>query len=349
MIDADVVVVGGGVMGCATARALARRGREVVLLERFRIGHTRGSSHGRSRIFRYSYDHPDYVRMAMETLPMWRDLERDTGREILKLTGGLDVGQTIDRNARALEAHGAAYELLTPDHARRRFPFLAFPDERILYQADSGIVLADRAVEAFAGSARSHGASVLEERAATGLALVGDGVEVRTEDGTYRARAAVVTAGGWVNGVLGEVGIELPVRVTRETVAYFRTEDEERLPTWISWAESLGMYALRGPGQGLKVGEHGVGPEVDPDREGPPSEETVERIASWVGERYPTADPDPHLTETCLYTNTPDGHFVLERRGPIVIGSPCSGHGFKFAPWIGERLADLALAEESSL
>jgi sarcosine oxidase len=342
MTEAEVVVIGGGVMGCATARALARRGRAAVLLERFSIGHTRGSSHGRSRIFRLSYDHPDYVRMAMDSLPLWRELERERGREILTITGGLDVGATIDRNVRALEEHGASYELLTPDQAAERFPFLAFPDDKVLYQEDAGIVLADRAVEAFAASARAHGADVLEETPCVELRRAGDGVEVHTDGRTYRARTAVVTAGGWANGVLAGAGIEVPLRVTRETVAYFRTEDEERLPTWISWAESLGMYALRAPGQGLKVGEHDVGPEVDPDSEGPPSEETVDRITEWVSHRYPTAELEPHLAETCLYANTPDGHFILERRGPVVIGSPCSGHGFKFASWIGERLADLA-------
>jgi sarcosine oxidase len=153
---------------------------------------------------------------------------------------------------------------------------------------------------------------------------------------------AVVAAGGWANALLSSTGIRLPVRVTRETVAYFRTPDEESLPTRISWGEGLGMYALPSPGQGLKVGEHGVGPEVDPNIEGPPNAESVARIASWVAERYPTADPEPHLAETCLYTNTRDGHFILERRSRVVIGSPCSGHGFKFAPWIGERLATLA-------
>jgi sarcosine oxidase len=340
--DAEVVVIGAGVMGAATARALTRRGHEVLLLERFAIGHSRGSSHGRSRIFRFSYDHPVYVRMAMDSLPLWRDLEREAGREILKVTGGLDVGAPIDHNVRALEDEGASYELMTPEQAAERFPFLAFPDDRILFQADAGIVLADRAVEALVESARAHGATVREETPCLELAPAGDEVKVRTDEGEFRASVAVVTTGGWANHVLAGVGIELPVRVTRETVAYFRTEDEERLPTWISWAESLGMYALRAPGQGLKVGEHGVGPEVDPDSEGPPSDETVDRIRDWVSQRYPTAEPEPHLTETCLYTNTPDGHFILERRGPVVIGSPCSGHGFKFASWIGERLADLA-------
>src|SRR5918996_4937764 len=126
MTDADVVVIGAGVMGAATARSLSRRGRDVVLLERFRIGHTRGSSYGRSRIFRLSYDHPAYVRMAMESLPLWRDLERETGREVLVITGGLDVGRTIDRNVASLEECGVGFELLTPGQAARRFPFLAF-------------------------------------------------------------------------------------------------------------------------------------------------------------------------------------------------------------------------------
>ncbi|HJV05017.1 MAG TPA: FAD-dependent oxidoreductase [Actinomycetota bacterium] len=341
MTDADVVVIGAGVMGSATARALARRGREVILLERFRIGHTRGSSHGRSRIFRLSYDHPQYVRMAMESLPLWRELEEEAGTDILRRTGGLDVG-SIDANVRALQQCGGRFEVLAPDRAAERFPFLAFPEDRVLFHDDAGIVLADRAVRELAGSARRHGARVVEQAEAIAVVPGDDAVEIRTADRTFRAGVAVVAAGGWANALLSSAGIRLPVRVTRETVAYFRTPDEERLPTRISWGEGLGMYALPSPGQGLKVGEHGVGPEVDPDIEGPPNAESVARIASWVAERYPTADPEPYLAETCLYTNTRDGHFILERRNRVVIGSPCSGHGFKFAPWIGERLAALA-------
>jgi sarcosine oxidase len=337
----DAVVIGAGVMGAATARALARRGHDVLLLERFRIGHTRGSSHGRSRIFRLSYDHPEYVRMAMASHPMWRELERETGREILTLTGGLDVGEGIERNVAALEACGVSYRMLTPEEARERFPYLSFPDPRILFQADAGIVRAREALQAFVESARGHGARVQEQTAAE-IVSVGSGVEIRTEAGAVRAPVVVVTAGSWVNRVLEGAGIALPIRVTRETVAYFRTPDEHRLPAWISWDQSLAMYALPSPAQGLKVGEHGVGPEVSPDMEGPPSEETVERIRAWVALRYPTAESTPHLVETCLYTNSPRARFILERRGPVVIGSPCSGHGFKFAPWIGERLADLA-------
>ena len=341
MTDADVVVIGAGVMGAATARALARRGRDVIILERFTVGHTRGSSHGRSRIFRFSYDHPAYVRMAMEALPLWRELEDEAGGDLLILTGGLDVGEGIERNVAALKECGAVYEMLTPGAARERFPFLAFPDGRVLFQPQAGIVRADRAIRAFVGSARSHGARVLEETPVLEVALRGEGIEVRTGSGTLRAPVGVVTAGGWANEVLSGVGIRLPLRVTRETVAYFGTADEWRLPAWISWTGSLSMYALSSPGQGLKVGEHDVGPEVDPESEGPPSDETVKRIRAWVEPRYLTVDPEPHLAETCLYTNTPDASFILERRGPLVIGSPCSGHGFKFAPWIGERLADL--------
>jgi sarcosine oxidase len=348
MSDADVVVIGAGVMGAATARALARRGRDVILLEQFRVGHVHGSSHGRSRIFRFSYDHPAYVRMAMESLPMWRELEDDAGDTVLVITGGLDVGRGIERNVAALQECGAPYEMLAPGAARERFPYLAFPDDRILFQPDGGIVLADRAIRAFLDSGRRHGVRVLEETPALEVVADGTGVEIRTEGGAVRAPVGVVTAGGWANRILAGAGIRLPLRVTRETVAYFRTLDEHRLPAWISWTESLSMYALAAPGQGLKVGEHGVGPEVDPDSEGPPSAETVERIRAWVEPRYPSADPAPHLAETCLYTNTPDGGFILERRGSVVIGSPCSGHGFKFAPWIGERLADLALQADTS-
>lgn len=342
--DADVIVIGAGVVGSSTARALAGAGRDVLVLERFTIPHKHGSSHGASRIFRFSYEDTKFVRMAQEALPMWRELEQETGDRLLTVTGGMDLGKGLDEHAAALESCGAPIEWLDPEEVRRRFPAVSLPpDSRVLFQPDAGFLAADRCVMAFAASARSRGAEIREQTRALALRIAGDGVEVETQRGTLRAPVAVVTAGGWARGLLAGVGIDLPVRVTRETVAYFDLPDDVPIPSLVDWG-SPAVYSLKSPGQGLKVGEHIAGPVVDPDDEGGPDGDSVERLKGWVKVRYPDAEQEPRLAETCLYTVTEDEDFIIDRRGPIVIGSPCSGHGFKFAPVSGKRLAELALA-----
>ena len=339
--SADVIVIGAGVVGTCTARALARQGRDVLLLERFRIPHTHGSSHGASRIFRFSYQDPRFVRMAQEALPLWRELEEEADTPLLTVTGGLDLGVGVEEHAIALESCGVEMEWLDASQVARRFPLVLPSGTRALFQPGAGYLAADSTVQAAAASARRHGAEIREETPVKALRSTPRGVEVDTETETLRAPVAVVTAGGWAKGLLAGAGIDLPVRVTEETVAYFALDERAVIPSLVDWG-SPAVYSLRSPGQGLKVGEHIAGPVVDPDHRAGPRQESVERLTTWVKERYPTADPEPHLAETCLYTNTEDEEFILDRQGPIVIGSPCSGHGFKFAPLNGERLAALA-------
>ena len=335
-------------MGTSTARALALKGRDVLLLERFTIPHKRGSSHGASRIFRFSYEDPKFVRMAQEALPLWRELEEDTGESLLTVTGGLDMGKGLDEHYAALESCGATVEWLDAAEVHERFPSVNLPpDSRALFQPDAGFLAADRTVVASAASARAHGAEIREGTPVMAVHPSATGVEVETEEDTYRAPVAVVTAGGWAKGLLAGAGIELPVRVTRETVAYFELEEDAAIPALVDWG-SPAVYSLRSPGQGLKVGEHIAGPVVDPDEEGGPDEASIERLSGWVRTRYTAAKPEPHLAETCLYTVTDDEDFIIDRRGPIVIGSPCSGHGFKFAPLTGRRLAELALERRAA-
>jgi sarcosine oxidase len=336
----EIAVVGAGVMGSATAWALAGAGREVVLLERFRVGHRHGSSHGAARIFRLSYPDAMYIGMMQEALPLWRRLEEETGETILTVTGGLDGGVGLDRNVAAMEARGVPFERLDGTEVAARFPALAADrDEPFLFQPEGGTVGADVAWRAFVASALARGAELAEETRVLAIRPGDDGVEIDTDAGGYRARAAVITAGAWARDLLAPAGYDLPVRPTRETVAYFHLD--QPVPTLLEWADGF-AYALPSPGQGLKAGEHGIGPVIDPDEEGGPDRASVARLGSWIRRRYPAADPQPHLVETCLYTNTSDESFVLERRGRLVVGSPCSGHGFKFAPLIGERLAALA-------
>lgn len=334
----DAIVVGAGIMGSATAYALASSGRSVLVLEASEIGHRRGSSHGRSRIFRFSYPDVRYVRMAQEALPLWRVLEEASGRDLLIPTGGFDLGDGVEQNLAALEACGATAELVADEDIRQRWPQVRIPaDRQALYSPDAAAVRAGDAWRAFIDLARRAGGDV--RTGVRAVRLDRSGV-VTTEDGaTHRADSVVVTAGAWARPLLATAGIDLAVRPTRETVAYFELPGGPP-PAFVEWGNPT-IYALTDPGGGLKVGEHIAGPEADPDTDGAPDEGSIERITRWVSERFPQAARTPHQTETCFYTNTRDESFVLERHDNIVVGSPCSGHGFKFAPLIGKRLAQL--------
>jgi sarcosine oxidase len=315
----------------------------VLLLEQFELHHTRGSSHGTSRIFRFAYDDPTFVRMAMEALPLWRDLEAETGETLILGLGGIDCGKDISKHAHALELCGAPYEVISPAAVGERFPRLRLSGERdVLLHPDAGIAFADRALRAFISSAKAAGAEVGERRPVRELRTDGSRAIVASDDATYSADVAVVTAGAWAKALLEPVGIDLPVVPTRETVAYFAMDDELSCPTIVDWREPTAFYSLPSPGVGIKAGEHHAGPVTDPDEAGAVDEGSVERISRWIAERYPAADPQPVSAETCIYTNTVDESFVIDRHGPIVVGSACSGHGFKFGPLTGARLADLA-------
>jgi sarcosine oxidase len=332
-------------MGAATARALAGRGARVLLAEQFGVGHERGSSHGTSRIFRFSYHDELYVRMAMEALPLWRQLEVEFGQELLTVTGGLDRGEHIVAHAAALAACGVEYQVIDGEEATLRFPGILLPAaEPLLYQRDAGYLAADAALNALVDSALTAGAEVREEARVQSIEPTGDGVTLRLIGDRVDARTTVVTAGAWALKLLRPLGIDLPLRPTRETVAYFTLPAPEALPPLVEWGRPA-IYSLPAPGIGLKVGEHQAGPTIDPDVDGGPDQASLRRLSEWVRQRFPGADPEPVEIDTCLYTNTPDDSFILERFGPIVVGSPCSGHGFKFAPLIGQRLAELALGD----
>ena len=336
----DVVVIGAGAMGSATAWWLARSGVDVVLFEQFEPGHTRGSSHGASRIFRLAYDDVRYVRMAQQALPLWRELEDDAGEPLLDTTGSIDHGDpaSVDAVARALDACGAAFERLTATAATERWPAFVFEGE-VLFHPDGGRCRADATVAALQRRAAAHGADI-RFGARAQLRVREDGVEVSTDEEMVRARLAVVTAGAWVTHVLGRRAPD--VVVTQEQVQHFAPRVEQEWPGFIHHRQPW-IYGLLTPGEGVKVDEHHVGPHVDPDHRLPRSRELEAKVVRYVEEWMPGLDPTPVHTTECLYTTTPDESFVLERVGPVVIGSPCSGHGFKFTPLIGQRLADLAM------
>lgn len=323
-----MIVVGAGIMGSAAAHALARDGRDVLLVEQFHVGHEHGSSHGRSRIVRLAYPEVEFVELAKEAFAGWRELEHESGRELLELNGLLELVEDSGRSSQdALEAAGAEYELLDAERARARWPVGVPNGWTALFQPEAGIVRADVAHRAFVDCAVARGVRLEEGRRVDSI----EGLD---------ASVVVVTAGPWVTRFFPD----LPVRITLETVAYFRREGDP-LPSVVQLdRETRGhaMYSLHDPVHGLKAGAHHAGAVVDPEAPAEPDAALVERIAEWVARTYPDVDPEPVAAETCMYTTTADEHFILERRGKVVIGSPCSGHGFKFAPAIGTRLAALA-------
>jgi len=319
-------------MGLAAARSLARRGWSVAIYEQFELGHARGSSHGRSRIFRLAYPDAKWVRMAMDALRGWRELEDESQSQLLELNGLLEVVVDASRSSRdGLREAGAQFELLDADEAQQRWPIRVPDGWTVLHQPDAGIVRADLAQQAFLASARAHGAELHEQTRIESL-----------EDVT--ADVTIVTAGAWVRKLVPAA----EVRPTRETLAYFRRDGAPTASIGQLDPETRGhaQFSLHDPRFGIKAGVHHAGRRaIDPDEPGEPDLELVARIAGWVAQIHTDVDPEPLDAETCLYTNTDDESFVMERNGPVVVGSPCSGHGFKFAPVVGEQLADLAEAK----
>jgi sarcosine oxidase len=330
-----VAVVGAGVHGLATARALALRGVDVTIYEQFELDNRRGSSHGASRIFRLSYPEVEWVRLAQEALPLWRELEGESSQQLLQLNGIIEFVRGPEEGSRsALVEQGARVEVIDADEVARRFPMVAPPaGTTAVFQADAGIVFADNARHAFLTGARARGAQIVDGR--------------RIEDlDDLDSDVVVVTAGAWAKQLLARAGLDLPVVPTSETVCYFHLETDAPVPSIVDFKPGglgHGTYGLADPVHGLKLGIHKSGRPIDPDDPPPPDPELVERMRETAARYFPSADNEPAGVDTCLYTNTADERFILERHGRIVVGSACSGHGFKFAPVVGERLAELVM------
>jgi sarcosine oxidase len=353
--DFDVIVIGGGVMGTAAAQALAERGRSTLLLERGSIGNDTGSSSGHTRIFRLAYDHPDYVRMARLALDAWRALESRAGERLLHTTGGVDAGEASLGCADAMAAAGVAFERVTAEAVAERWPALRFDaGETLLVQEDAGVCLVKETIAAQARLASAAGATLAEQTAATSIRVTGHGADVlASTERSYAAPIVVLAAGAWNGPLLARAGLPISLRPTFEQPAHFTLPEPSPLPTVVDRGldAAAPRYSVPDPrdGRRMKVGTHLGRTPVDPDALVAARDDA--RLASDVAyarQRFAGAEPTGEV-DACVYTMTPDEDFVLDRRRNVVVCSPCSGHGFKFAPLIGQLVADLADARPAPI
>jgi sarcosine oxidase len=333
----DVVVVGGGLLGLASGRALTRRGREVIVLEQAEVGHDAGGSKGSCRVFRLGYEDPEYVGLAMRARGPWAELEDECGRALLHPTPHLTFGRGLDVVQQAMRSAGAPCEMLSAPDVKARFPEVAIGGPALL-EPQSCVISADAALRALAAAAGEVRAGVT----VTGITDDGRSVTVHTATGSVTARAAIVCAGPWTGGLLAGTGITVPGAATMEQVGYLESA-RSPMPIFICYDAEV-PYGLPVPGAPLyKIGIHHGGPPSDPARmDQRPDPDLTAQLAGLARRYLPGLRPDPVRVERCVYDNSPDEDFVVDRVGRVVIGSGTSGHGFKFGPLLGEWLADLA-------
>lgn len=354
----DAIVVGLGGMGSAALYHLARRGKRVLGLEQFEPGHAMGSSHGATRIIRLAYfEGSQYVPLVRRAHVLWRELGEAAGEPILHVTGSLDLapeGQgTVEAALQSCLDHGLTHRLLDHRELGRQFPQFRLPaGHHGLYQPDGGFVLSERAILAHVRLAIGHGALArCKERVLSWRQTGGGGVVVETEAGRYSAGTLILTAGPWMRAVAS--GALEMLRTTRQTIAWFETSASHAFapgtfPVFVLTADEGVFYGFPEHGQpGMKLGgPHGGRDPIDPDDpDRTPSPAHLAALRACVRRYIPGADGRLLNASGCIYTVTPDEHFIIDRLPdafPVIVASPCSGHGYKFASVIGEILADLA-------
>jgi sarcosine oxidase len=354
---ADVAVIGLGAMGSAALLTLARRGISTVGFDRFTPPHPHGSTHGRSRVIREAYyESPAYVPLVRRSAELWQALERDGGRPLFRRTGGLMLGPPQSRlvtgSRDSAQTHGVPFEVLGGAQVRRRFPVFNVGDGVVgVLEQRAGFLDPEGCVETALRLAVGSGATVHLETPVTGWRRSRDGLVLATPTGMVTCGAAILATGAWAAADLARAGI--PLTVERQVMFWFAPRQHaerfavDRMPVFLwEWQPGRMFYGIPDHGAGLKVARHHEGTPTAPDTASRAvTEGEVSEMRALLRATLPDADGALRDTATCLYTNTPDQHFVLgfhPEEPRLIVASACSGHGFKFAPAIGEIVADLA-------
>lgn len=367
-----IILGAGGAMGSSAAYHLARRGEKVLGLDQFDIAHTRGSSHGYSRMIRMCYfEHPDYVPLLRRAYELWGELERESGERVLHVTGGVYLGRessdTVGGSLRAALAHGLTHERIDQRAVATRFPQFRTPAGYIgLFEPTAGWLAPERAIRAAASLATIHGALIRAGERVLAWSADSGGVRVQTPLAEYRADRLIISAGAWAGRVVK--GLSAEIAPTRQVLGWFKP----RVPAMFR-AGVMPVWAMDEPDSGdlfygfpmtehpedsptgeplLKLARHAKGPLIDPDTEDrTPRAEDEQNIRPFLSRHMPEADGELGALRVCMYENSPDGHFIIDRHPAhenVIVAAGFSGHGFKFASVVGEVLADLAERGETS-
>ena len=353
----DVIIVGLGAMGSAAACELAQRGLKVLGIDQFTPPHSLGSSHGETRIIREAYfEHPAYVPLVQRAYERWAELEGETGEQLFLQTGGLLMGPAegvpISGSIEAAKTHQLPFEKLTADGIRNRFPLFC-PDDGMIgvYEPRAGGLFVERCIEAHHRLAREAGAELKFEEQVIDWSAEGEGVEVESGNGRYRSGRLILSTGSWMGALATE--LSLPLEIERQVLHWFEPVGDlddfspERCPFFFfEYGKGKYFYGFPLVGGALKIAKHHQGELTTPDeirRE--VSEDEVEEMRSLLQNFIPKANGRLRESAVCMYTNTPDDHFIIDHHPEhpqVILASPCSGHGFKFSSVIGELLADMA-------
>ncbi|WP_345799911.1 FAD-dependent oxidoreductase [Microbacterium sp. AZCO] len=360
-----IAIIGAGLAGAATAWSLARRGHDVVLLERDTPASHLGSSHGSARILRYTYPDPFYTALMLDARRGWEELEDLHGERLITPTGSLDYGATRDPSALAavLADHDIAHELLSATDASSRWPGFTF-DGPVLWHENAGVIDAESSVRAMVAQAVAAGAVVHENWTAARVLAQGDDYLIESEEGdAVVASHVVVAAGGWLPALLGGLGLAdqtlaaFPrLEVRQEQALHFPYRDPATAwPTFINKRADIQVYGLPGgrdaDHRGQKVAEYNGGRVIGSalEHDGVVDPARRDRLVAYVERALPGLVPEPYAETTCLFTNAPADDFIIDRVGGLTILSPCSGHGAKFAPLLGELAARLVTDEDAGV
>ncbi|RNB83099.1 N-methyl-L-tryptophan oxidase [Brevibacillus nitrificans] len=366
MENYEVIIVGAGSMGMAAGYYLAKQGVRTLLLDTYDPPHTMGSHHGDTRIIRHAYgEGKQYVPLALRAQQLWQELEAVSGTKLFEQTGVLSAGPLEDSFLQEIRESAETYslpvEVLRASEVNERWPGISLPDHYYAcLETSSGVLYSEKCISAYREQAIAAGATLLTHTPVTAIQPDGDGVIVHTEAHTYRAGKLLLSAGAWNPALLASLDLSLPLSPTRKTVAWFGSEEDlyraDKFPAFIfKLADETSYYGFPSIDQaGVKIGRHDGGVEIDPDR----LERTFGALLSDEGdvrsflETYmPQAAGALRQGRVCIYTMTPDEHFIIDRHpeySQIVIAAGFSGHGFKFASAVGEAASELLTQGKST-
>ncbi|KAM7399867.1 hypothetical protein PAMP_019108 [Pampus punctatissimus] len=362
----DCIVIGAGVHGSFTAYQLAKKNQKTLLLEQFILPHTRGSSHGQTRIIRKAYEQDFYTHMMEECYKLWAQLEREAGVKLYRQTGLLVMGPENSQNYQlfknTLQRNKVPIEVLSRDNFSQHIPHVNLAEgDGAVVDITAGVLYADRALKTVQGQFQKLGGVIRDNEKVTDI-KPGPVVTISTSAGVYRAKRVVITAGPWANRLLAHTDFQLPLEVVKINVCYWKEKVPEsynvkrRFPCFLltegeeTKEHIYGLPSNEYPGL-VKICYH-MGSETDPDQRDKQTDRSdIDILQRYVARCLPVLDPEPAVVESCMYTLTPDRHFVLDchpTHSNIVIGAGFSGHGFKFGPIIGKLLCELSLGEVPS-